>query len=152
MVWRVTNTKKIYRDVSRKQYVSVHGQGIEGRGEAGLAGEKHVYLSFTPCEGIWTTSGTYVSDGCGLHSGKRGGDASSNGKVVAVDFNRCSKMQHEVLLLLEATNSPLWAFTHHGESKNTYSRWKDRRQQPGSRTCCEEHSSEGSTRTNPFIP
>lgn len=77
IVWRVTNTKKIYRDVSGKPCVSVCRQVTEGRGDVGTAEGKHAYLSFTPCESIWTTSRTYVSNGCGLHGSKRGGDVSS---------------------------------------------------------------------------
>lgn len=115
VVWKVTNVKKIYRDVSGKLCIRVCRQGTEGRGEAGLAEGKHDCLSFTPCESIWTTSGTYVSNGCGLHGGKRGGDVSSYEKIVPVHFHRQCKMQHELLLLLGVVSSPLGFHTAWGD-------------------------------------
>ena len=131
IVWRVRNTKKIYREVSGKLCVGVHRQDIEGRGEVGLAEGKDAYLSFTPCESIWTTSRTHVRNGCGLHGGERGGDVSTY-EIVPMRFNRLSKMQHELLLLLGITCSSFGLSYFMGRA-NTYSRWKKRGEHPGSR-------------------
>lgn len=121
----ITNTKKICRDVSGKPCISIRRQGVEGRGEVGLVEGKHAYLSFTPCESTRTTSGTYVSNGCGLHGGKRGGDVSSYEKIVPMNFNRHSKMQHELLLLPGAVCSPSGFHTSRGEQIHTAGRKRE---------------------------
>lgn len=105
--------------MSGKPCMSIRRQGVEGRGEVGLAEGKHAYLPFTPCESIWTTFGTYVSNGCGLHGGKRGGDVSSYEKTIPMNFNRHSKMQRELLLVLEVVCSPLGFHTSRGEQIHT---------------------------------
>lgn len=105
--------------MSGKPCIRVCRQGIEGRAEVGLSEGKHAYLSFTLCGSIWPTSQTYFSNGCGLHGGMRRGDVSSYEKVVPMNFNRHSKMQHELLLLLGVVCSPSGFHTSLGEKIRT---------------------------------
>lgn len=117
--------------MSGKPCVGVCRQGIVGRAEVGLSEGKHAYLSFPLCGSIWPTSQTYVSNGCGLHGGMRGGDVSSYEKVVPMNFNR---QQNATWVTVTPRSSVLpFGLSRITGRANTYSRWEERGEHSGSR-------------------
>lgn len=120
-MWRVTNTKKIYREASGKLCISVCGQVVEGRGDVQWAEGQHV-----PCQSIWTTSRTYVSSGVGCMV-VRDGRSVQLGKDQTYEFQQTQ--QNALLLSVTAVSILLLSGLSHGTgSTKMYSRWKERRE------------------------